>query len=258
MATIILDSTDATFIAANDGSKILGKSGYQSVKVNAGIQNVTLSSTVEEIVFTGNIDEYQFADAGGANLEILDLEGNVLSTMQAAINKSVTFANGTVMSEFDPNTGGIKLDGDELDETPATLQNPSFKDETPADGDTESPTSKSIELEVGTNAEPYEGTDAADVFELDVISARGIVDNTQHKITGFDTNADSMRFELADVAEGDYTLSDLNGTDGLIVQNNPFDGGSTLVTFGPDDDDDLISLELAGVTDASQVDVAVV
>ena len=117
--------------------------------------------------------------------------------------------------------------------------------------------SGSIVVEVGTEADPYAGTDADDVFEFDVVDARGTADNTQHEITGFDAAADSLEFNLADDVAGDYTLDELNGIDSVAVEGNPFEG-STLITFGPDDNGDVISLELAGVTDASQVDVAVI
>ena len=105
--------------------------------------------------------------------------------------------------------------------------------------------------------DPEEGENNGNTFTFDVEKARTLEENTQDEITDFNPDTDSLEFNLAAGNEGDYTLNELYGIDSVIVQNNPFDGGSTLITFGPDDDGDLIALELTGVTDSTQVDVVV-
>ena len=76
-------------------------------------------------------------------------------------------------------------------------------------------------------------------------------------ITDFDVSADSLRLDLPDGVDGDYTIDDLNGMANMVVEGDPFEG-SMVINFGSDDNGDAIGLEIAGVTDASQVDVTVV
>jgi len=82
--------------------------------------------------------------------------------------------------------------------------------------------------------------------------------NTQIYLTGFDTANDILKLDLT--TPGITTLNQLDGVDGIDVVPNPFAAGgpSTLVTFGPDMEGDVIALTLVGITDASQVQVQVV
>lgn len=116
------------------------------------------------------------------------------------------------------------------------------------------PTVNTIDLEEGTSA-PVAATAEDDLVTLDVEAARAMEANTQIEVTGFDVAADTLQLNL-DAAAGTTTLADLEGTDGVVVEYNPFDD-ATLVTFGPDANGDVIALTLAGVADASLVTVEV-
>jgi len=106
------------------------------------------------------------------------------------------------------------------------------------------------------STEDVPATDDAEAFSFDAEGARAIEDDTQVDITGFDPADDSLIFDLP-TASGPTTLDALDGVQGVVVQDNPF-VPSTLVTFGTDDNGDLISLELIGVTDPSAVNVDVI
>ena len=52
-------------------------------------------------------------------------------------------------------------------------------------------------------------------------------------------------------------LSQLNGVEGIAVQNNPFTN-STVINFGADADGTVISVTLAGIVDPALVNVTVI
>ena len=91
----------------------------------------------------------------------------------------------------------------------------------------------------------------ADQFTFDAVAALALTANTQILITGFDTAADSLQLDIT-TAGGVATLDDLNGVDGIAVQSNAITN-TTLINFGSDADGDVVSLQLAGVTDTSLV-----
>ena len=184
---------------------------------------------------------------------------------QQTVTQSKQQLEEQIPDDGDTDTVG-ETDGETGDDTGGDETNGKTGDDT-GSNETDSETGGGetpITLEVGVSDEVYEGTDANDVFALDVEATRGVTDDTQKGITGFDLDFDSLRFDLAPGDEGGYDLTTLDEVEGVTsVEENPFgfdEQGSTLINFGPDGDGDPISLELAGVanTDWSQVDVAVV
>ncbi|CAK0751128.1 hypothetical protein CCP4SC76_2200001 [Gammaproteobacteria bacterium] len=95
------------------------------------------------------------------------------------------------------------------------------------------------------------------------VGALATSNNTQYTITGFAVAADSLKFDLpTGVATGVTKLNLLNNvvidaTHTILVQTDPF-AGSTLVNFGADGNGDLVTVTLAGVTDASTVSITVI
>jgi hypothetical protein len=95
-------------------------------------------------------------------------------------------------------------------------------------------------------------TAAADAITVDVS------DGGTFSVTGFDPAEDVFLLEGLPGASG-TTLAEINGDTGIggdpiVVQLNPFTG-SLLVNFGRDSAGDAASLAIAGITDASLVDI---
>ncbi|MBK1693699.1 hypothetical protein CKO09_02940 [Chromatium weissei] len=88
---------------------------------------------------------------------------------------------------------------------------------------------------------------------------------TQVTVTGFEVGADADVLEL-DLPEGvGADVATLDGLDGLVVDAEHTIGvilneitGATIVNLGPNADGEVVTLTLAGVTDASAVAVAVI
>ena len=112
-----------------------------------------------------------------------------------------------------------------------------------------------IDLVEGSS-EPVYATDAVDVITFDTAVALADADatNTQITIYDFDTDADSLQLDII-TALGATTLDQLNGVDGIVVQANTIEG-YMLVNFGNDNNGgEIVTLKLAGVTDAGQINV---
>lgn len=99
----------------------------------------------------------------------------------------------------------------------------------------------------------------AEDFQLGVVAARGLAPDTQINLVDFLAAEDQLTVDLTG-ATGLTTLDQLNGVEGIAVQNDPFNAGgpSTLVNFGPDADGNVIVLTLVGVNDATTVNVNVI
>ena len=110
------------------------------------------------------------------------------------------------------------------------------------------------DLGVGTTANVTGDNAVDEVFAFDVEAALATVDNTQVTITDFDVANDKLSINLAN-AIGSTTLDQL--TTDATVQSNPITQ-TTLVNFGPDANGDIVTLTLAGLTDATAVDVDVI
>ena len=111
-----------------------------------------------------------------------------------------------------------------------------------------------FDLQEGTS-DPVAATADADIFAFDAVAALGMTENTQIVVSGFDTAADSLQLDIA-TAGGVDSLDDLNGVDGISVQTNIITG--TTINFGNDADGDVVVIQLAGVTDASLVQIEAV
>ena len=104
------------------------------------------------------------------------------------------------------------------------------------------------------------GTAAADTFTVDAVAALADVAGTNYQaaITGFDVVNDKLIIDLPLANAAITTLAQLNGQQGVIVQDNPFTG-SVLVNFGNDSNGGQVaSIELMGVTDQSLVMIQIV
>lgn len=130
------------------------------------------------------------------------------------------------------------------------------------------PPSGKTDVVVGTGSEPtvlpIVATGAAENFTFNVATALADAGgtNTQRTITGFATgtgaSSDLLTLDLPTANGAITTLAQLNGTQGVTVQLNPFTS-SLLVNFGNDaNGGQPVTITLVGVSDASTVAVAVV
>jgi len=242
------------------------------------------------VVSAGAGDDVYVLDGGviGANQEIkiTDTEGlnalrltgglNIVSSLVSSDAAQLTLDNGAVVTLLGADSFSFQLGGAGLHPSPVSKDFGTFVTDTlgitlpvagaapvvgssvvvNADGSTTggSTTTSDIAIPAGST-DDIAATDDADNFTFDLAAAQAETNDTQVDITGFDTAADKFTYDLA-TPIGVTTLDQLDGVEGIAVQEDPF-AGSTLVTFGPDGDGDIISITIAGVDDASTVDVVV-
>ena len=152
-----------------------------------------------------------------------------------------------------------------------TTENVQFNDQLVAVsslGGVVTPPSGKTAVVVGTGSEPtvapIVATAAAENFTFDVATALADAGgtSTQRTITGFATgtgvSSDLLTLDLPTANGAITTLAQLNGTQGVSVQLNPFTN-SLLVNFGNDaNGGQPVTVTLVGVSDATTVAVAVV
>lgn len=113
-----------------------------------------------------------------------------------------------------------------------------------------------VELTVGEQ-QTYSATEEADIFYMDVLSARAISENTEITISEFDIANDTLKLDLDNQFAGTYSLQSISGLDGISVASDPFEGNAVAV-LGNDIDGDAISLVLSGITNTADIDVVIV
>ena len=103
-------------------------------------------------------------------------------------------------------------------------------------------------------------TAQADVFSFDVAAALADTagTNTQAGISGFSASSDKLQIDLPVANASLTTLAQLNGVQGVAVQDDPF-AGDTLIDFGNDaNGGQSVALRLIGITDPATVQIQVV
>jgi len=234
------------------------------------------------IVGAGAGDDVYIVDGStiGANQEITisDTEGlntlrltsglSIVSSLVTSNATQLTLDNGAVVTLLGADSFSFELGGSGIVTSPVTQDFETFASDSlgvsvPAEGEAPATGGNVTVGEDGSTGAtsaiviPAGSTDAiaatADVdnFTFDLAAAQAETNDTQVDITGFDTAADKFTFDLA-TPIGVTTLDQLDGVEGIAVQSDSF-AGSTLVTFGPDADGDLIAITIDGVTDAKTV-----
>lgn len=256
-----IDSTSLSAATSTAGGELIGTTQQHIVMV----QN--LSNPGEYKVFHLTSDETKANfNTDGVLLGTLDfgysigtnfnLAGNTVNTAgqltssliaqleEAAdqlVNGTLTDTNGNSISEFNVDI----LDGTV---TPDPVDPVDPVDPEPVEG-TEVPVAFEGDFNAGTAS-------VADIVTFDVSSARATDVNTQVNVFGFEVGVDTLQLDLNDGVTAS-TLAELVGQDDVIVQANPI-AGETTVSFGADANGDIITLTLAGITDPSLVDIAVI
>lgn len=115
--------------------------------------------------------------------------------------------------------------------------------------------SKTVTLVAGSSG-TVTGTIDAETFSFKVSDAKALTLNTQITINSFDVFKDKLQIDTT-TAVGNIKLNALSGIDNIVVQSDPF-SGTTIISFGPDADGDVIAVSLTGVTNSSLVNVSVI
>jgi hypothetical protein len=234
---VITDTHDANATAIN---------GIQSIAAG-DVVNITLDTTGLTTAGAINLNDLIFSNA---NVTVRDTSG---ATLLAANNGAVTtntgiFAGATAAE----NTAYTDLAANPIAGvgTPLASGQTSGSPVTPPDGSTV------VVLTVGSSA-PVTADAAKELFTLNVAGAKASTPNTQITVNAFDVTKDALQIDLEAANAGITKLSQLNGVEGIAVQNDPFTN-STLINFGADADGTVISVTLVGIADTSLVNVTVI
>lgn len=251
--TAVVQSNTSDEYFGSAGTSDILKLGLNASTVPTGLD---INDQIERIEFTGNVADYTFKLEG--NELTISANGAALAQVNLGNNPTFAFADGSATMEITGQSvatfGGQAVPTDDTAfATAPTLDaaDPSSN----ADASTVTPPpAGTVDLGVGATATNATGDNATnEVFSFDVEAALATVDNTQVTITGFDVANDKLSLNLAD-AIGSTTLDQVTAA---TVQSNPITQ-STLVNFGADANGDIVTLTLAGLTDATAVNVEVV
>lgn len=112
--------TNETYIAANDGSEIVGSAGTEQVVLQTGVTQANIASNIERLDLPGDIADYTFSSFGAA-LTIRTPTGDVVATVSDAGGKQIGFADGVQTVVFDPGSFTLTLGGVPLTGTPSPV-----------------------------------------------------------------------------------------------------------------------------------------
>ena len=107
MATTYLSSGDTNYTVSNNGTKVIGSTGTESVIIGAGVTGVELDQNTESVTLAGNSSTYTFQQTGNV-INVYAADGTTLITKlplaAGATDTSMTFDDGEkalVMSSTD-------------------------------------------------------------------------------------------------------------------------------------------------------------
>ncbi|MEF8713233.1 MAG: hypothetical protein V5B39_06610 [Accumulibacter sp.] len=253
---------------ANDDINILQAS--DSLNVGAGPGN-------DKYILSGLL-----VAAAGKTINITDPEGNntlqlingltIVSSVVAGSAVQLILSNGVTVNVLGANSFHYEIGGDPLLGTSGVIQDyTAFATTTlgaPSVPTGNATVSINTPVTIGggggfTNIPLLVGTSAAvtasaanEAFTFDVAAAKASVANTQIPINGFSATNDKLVIDTL-TALGNTTLAALSGVDGIAVQANIITQ-ETLINFGSDANGDVITVELAGITDPSLVHVTII
>lgn len=251
---------------ANDDINILQASDSLNVGAAQGNDKYILSSLL--------------VSAAGKTINITDPDGNntlqlingltIVSSVVAGSAVQLILSNGVTVNVLGANSFHYEIGGDPLLGTSGVIQDyTAFATTTlgaPGVPTGNATVSINTPVTIGggfTNIPLLVGTSAAvtasaanEAFTFDVAAAKASVANTQIPINGFSATNDKLIIDTL-TALGSTTLAALNGVDGIAVQANIITQ-ETLINFGSDANGDVITVELAGITDPSLVHVTII
>jgi hypothetical protein len=245
-------------VANTEDHLILPQPGSPRV-VGSGVGNDTYLLT-PSLITPGQ--EITISDAIGQN-SIQLAEGLTIATSQVASNAlQLTLDNGAAITvlgadEFTYEPCGNRSAGkDEADISFTAFATNILGTSIPVSGVnsagsvTMSCSANRIALPLGST-DTYTATDESEIFTLDVEEALTSEDTTQLSINHFSLQDDQLRLNI-NTALGNTSLDELNGVDGIAVQDDPINN-QTMVNFGTNSTGEVVSLALMGITDPGQV-----
>lgn len=270
------------FTPGND-LNILQATDSLNVGALAGDDKYILSETLLDPGQTINI-----TDAGGNNTLQLIGGTTIVSSIIAANALQLVLGNGAIVNIFGADSFSYEIGGNPLTRETGTLQdfstfattslgasavpttgtvNGAANVQINANGTTTIPDPVvTVDLQEGTT-DPVTATEDAEVFSFDIAAAKALTDDTQISIGqndpldaqivtgGFDVANDRLLID-SETNLGATTLDQLNGVDGISVQENVITN-QTLINFGADADGQPITVTLAGIVDPSLVNIDV-
>lgn len=250
----ILQATDSTNIGAGEGDDMYI---ITSSTMSAG-QTINIS------------------DTNGQNTLKLIGGVTVTSSVFASNATQLTLNNGAIINVFEADNFNYLLGGNAFSATEGTQVN--FIDFAQLLGIPTLPVSGTsigreninindngtitgaggiVNLDIGSTLNSnVTATQEAEVFYFDQVSALATADDTQVFINGFNTELDSLRFDIAIADSTINTLDQLEGT-GISATANVITN-EILINFGSDANGDVITLTLSGLTDPSAVNIELV
>ncbi len=248
-----------SFQALNETNLLLALNGEAGAPVVGGIVDATLDAAANTSMLIGNVQKH---------IVMVENNANPGEYKVFYLTSVVDAATGTTGGQFDTcellgtmdfgNSINFRLVGDADWSTDYSQDGwlGGTSDPVNPDPDPQPDDFNDIYLPAGST-DPVAATDGKDNVIFDVVTAKAETSNTQIDLSGFNPAEDKLTLHLPSALAGIDSLDDFAADSGVVVQGNPFEG-STLVTFGPDADGDVVSLNLVGVADASQVQVVVV
>lgn len=211
--------TNETYIAANDGSEIIGSAGTERVELLTGVEGSNIASNIERLDLPGNIADYTFSSFGAA-LTIRTPGGQVVATVSDAGGKQIGFADGVQDVVFDRGSFTLTLGGVPLTGTPSPV-------------DPDAPPPPTLPSNVYVSGQGDNGVTSDFNIEIVFESAFSTVERA-----AFETAADY----LSSVITGDLpdvgAIDDIRITALLQSIDGPFDtlafAGPTVLRFGGD------------------------
>jgi hypothetical protein len=241
VATIFLDTNQQNFNVANDGDKVFGQQGTESVTILSGVTGVVLDANVDEITFDGNVSDFSFQQQGNRLLVYsgndLVATGNVQTDTDGTV---LTFDDGTYSAEFGEGSvieiGGTPVPDDE----PGAV----------VPEDDPSGTVTEVSIDTGTPESPVAFNASGGAFEYSDDASV----TTHVEISGFGSD-DTIAFTNGDV--DNYAFAS-EGTDVRISYNYQDEGTMNVITLTGVIENNAIVNDLATFTDAIGFDPFVV
>jgi hypothetical protein len=98
MAMLFLETGD-NWIISNDGAKVFGALGEDSVIFAAGVKDATVNSNLDRVDFAGSLSDYRFVQSFGLLMDVYSYDGTLIATISVQEDENGTqlgFDDGSI------------------------------------------------------------------------------------------------------------------------------------------------------------------
>jgi hypothetical protein len=98
MAMLFLETGD-NWIISNDGAKVFGAIGDDSVILAAGVKEATVNANVDRVDFAGSLSDYRFVQSFGLLMDVYSYDGTLIATISVQEDENGTqlgFDDGSI------------------------------------------------------------------------------------------------------------------------------------------------------------------